>query len=407
MPLRKAFFDPVGLTGGYGRAIIDVNMNSVRICERNGGKIMIEPTASKRACALIANPTDARFTDEHVRQFQGCPTIAVTKGGRIFLAWYAGGTREPHIENFNLIVKSDDGGKTWSRPIAVIPSSRERFVHALDIQLFTAPDGRLFIFWVQNDTKPDLRNPDGSKIYPGFDVDGVIFDDFVHAMWVSVCDDPDADELIFSEPRYADKGFLRCKPLVMRTGEWLCFNYDQVSDRYGYSISSDGGATFVHGYGAKKIPTPFDEAMAYEKKNGDIRMFARTANTGGLAESTSHDHGRTWDDAKCSGITAPNSRSFVARTPSGRVLLVRNDHPVERRNMTLCLSDDDGETWTTRCIDARCDVSYPDVDFFGDRIFLTYDRERTGAKEILFASFTEADILDASREIAVRVVSKP
>ena len=75
--------------------------------------------------------------------------------------------------------------------------------------------------------------------------------------------------------------------------------------------------------------------------------------------------------------------------------------------MTLCLSDDDGETWTTRCIDARCDVSYPDVDFFGDRIFLTYDRERTGAKEILFASFTEADILDASREIAVRVVSKP
>ena len=215
---------------------------------------MIEPTASKRACALIANPTDARFTDEHVRQFQGCPTIAVTKGGRIFLAWYAGGTREPHIENFNLIVKSDDGGKTWSRPIAVIPSSRERFVHALDIQLFTAPDGRLFIFWVQNDTKPDLRNPDGSKIYPGFDVDGVIFDDFVHAMWVSVCDDPDADELIFSEPRYADKGFLRCKPLVMRTGEWLCFNYDQVSDRYGYSISSDGGATFVHGYGAKKSP---------------------------------------------------------------------------------------------------------------------------------------------------------
>ena len=34
------------------------------------------------------------------------------------------------------------------------------------------------------------------------------------------------------------------------------------------------------------------------RKNGDIRMFARTMNTGDLAESVSHDHGLTWDDAK-------------------------------------------------------------------------------------------------------------
>ena len=108
-------------------------------------------------------------------------------------------------------------------------------------------------------------------------------------MWVSVCEHPDADELVFSKPRYAGKGFLRCKPLVMSTGDWLCFNYDQMSDRYGYSVSSDDGATFVRHYGARKIPSPFDEAMAYEKKNGDIRMFARTMNTGDLAESVSHD----------------------------------------------------------------------------------------------------------------------
>ncbi len=368
---------------------------------------MIEPTASKIACDFINYPTDERFTDEHIRKFQGCPTIAITKGGRIFLAWYSGGTREPHIENFNLLIKSDDLGNTWSEPIAVIPSNRERFVHALDIQLFTAPDGRLFVFWVQNDTKPDLRNPDGSKINPGYDVDGIIFDDYVHAMWVSVCEHPDADELVFSKPRYAGKGFLRCKPLVMSTGDWLCFNYDQMSDRYGYSVSSDDGATFVRHYGARKIPSPFDEAMAYEKKNGDIRMFARTMNTGDLAESVSHDHGLTWDDAKNSRITSPSSRFFVARTPSGRVLMVRNDHPTARTNMTLCLSDDDGETWKTRCIDSRCDLSYPDADFLGNEIFLTYDRERTGAKEILFAKFTEDDILDDRREIRISIVSKP
>ena len=368
---------------------------------------MLEPTASKLACDFILNPTDERFTNEHIRKFQGCPTIAVTKGGRIFLAWYSGGTTEPHIENFNLIVKSDDGGKTWSKPIVVIPSSRERFVHALDIQLFTAPDSRLFVFWVQNDTKPDLRNPDGSKINPGYGIDGVIFDDFVHSMWFSVCNDPDADELSFSTPKYADKGFLRCKPLVMKNGDWLCFNYDQMSDRYGYSISSDNGNTFIHHYGARKIPSPFDEAMAYQMQNGDIRMFARTTNTGDLAESISHDSGLTWDYAKNSGIVSPSSRFFVARTPTDKIILVRNDHPSNRTNMTVCLSDDDGKSWLTRCIDTRNSLSYPDVDFYDGRIFLTYDRERTGAKEILFTSFTEDDILDPSHEIRIDIVSKP
>ena len=369
---------------------------------------MIEPTASKLACEFIMNPSDEKFTNEHIRRFQGCPTIAITKGGRIFLGWYSGGTREPHIENFNLIVKSDDGGKNWSKPIAVIPSSRERFVHALDIELFTAPDGRLFVFWVQNNTKPDLRNPDGTPVYPGFSVDGVIFDDFVHAMWVSVCDDPDADEPVFTEPRYADKGFLRCKPLVMSDNNWLCFNYDQMSDRYGYSISPDSGKTFIHHYGAKKIPSPFDEAMAYEKENGDIRMFARTTNTGDLAESTSHDMGLTWDGAKNSGITSPSSRFFVSRTPSGRIMLVHNDHPVERRNMTIKLSEDDGATWKySRCIDSRNGLSYPDADFFGGEIYLTYDRERTGAREILFTRFTEEDIIDPERQIEINIVSKP
>lgn len=369
---------------------------------------MIEPTASKLACEFITNPSDEKFTNEHIRRFQGCPTIAVTRGGRIFLGWYSGGTREPHIENFNLIVKSDDRGKSWSKPIVVIPSSRERFVHALDIELFTAPDGRLFVFWVQNNTKPDLRNPDGTPVYPGFNVDGVIFDDHIHAMWVSVCDDPDADELKFTEPRYADKGFLRCKPLVMSDNNWLCFNYDQMSDRYGYSISSDSGKTFIHHYGAKKIPSPFDEAMAYEKKSGDIRMFARTTNTGDLAESTSHDMGLTWDEAKNSGITSPSSRFFVSRTPSGRIMLVHNDHPVERRNMTIKLSEDDGATWKySRCIDSRNGLSYPDADFFGGEIYLTYDRERTGAREILFTRFTEEDIIDPERQIEINIVSKP
>lgn len=370
----------------------------------------IRKLADKVACDLIMYPTDKKYTDEHIREFQGCPTIAATKGGRLYLGWYAGGTREPHMDNFNLVIFSDDGGKSWSSPLFVIPSSRENNIHALDIQLFTAPDGRLFVFWVQNNTHPagtGEKNTAGTYLAPYVEVDGTIFDDFLHSMWVSVCDDPDADKPMFSEPRCVSTGFLRCKPLVTSSGRWLCFNYDQMSDRYGYTISDDNGETFVRHTGPKKVPTSFDESMAYEKKDGSIRMLART-NTGELGETTSRDGGLTWEDAKESGIGSPDTRFYISRTPSGRLLLINNDSRQGRKNMTLYLSEDDGATWKyKRCVDTRNNISYPDADFHDGKIYLSYDRERTGAKEILFAAVTEEDIIDPTRPIDVRVISKP
>ena len=59
-----------------------------------------------------------------------------------------------------------------------------------------------------------------------------------------------------------------------------------------------------------------------------------------------------------------------------------------------------------KLLDTRENLSYPDVDFCGDDIYLVYDRERTGAKEILFAKFTEQDIIDGN-EIEISIISKP
>ena len=70
---------------------------------------------------------------------------------------------------------------------------------------------------------------------------------------------------------------------MLKNGTWLNFNYDQIEDRYGYSISRDKGKTFERRYGAKKLATPFDEGMAYQRKDGSIRMLARCS-LGELAE---------------------------------------------------------------------------------------------------------------------------
>ena len=363
--------------------------------------------AHNKAREILLYPSDAKY-EESIRQFQGCPTIAATPKGRLFLGWYSGGTKEPHIDNYNLLVKSDDGGKTWSRPVLVIPSSRDELVHALDIQLWMAPTGELHVYWVQNDVvKKGTDIPDAVGEQPLVAVDEFVFNDFTHSMWRSICRDPDADALEFGEPECVDTGFLRCKPTVLKSGRLLFFNYDQMTDTYGYSISDDGGKTHTRRYGAKKVRTRFDEAMAYQLSDGSIRMFAR-AKTYRLIESVSRDNGETWSDAEVTDILSPDTRFFVSRTPSGRIMLVHNDSEESRCNMTVKLSEDDGKTWKySRTIDTRNKVSYPDADFHGGKIYLTYDRERTGAKEILFLSFTEEDIMNPDYTFDIRIVSKP
>ncbi len=362
--------------------------------------------ANRVACPVLYRTKDAKY-EESIRQYQGCPTLAMTRGGRIYLGWYSGGTTEPHIENYNLLIYSDDEGKTWSKPLLVIPSNKELGIHALDIQLWTDTEGALHVFWVQNNASPAPKDlPPRDPFHPVTVNDGYLFADFTHARWEMVCEDPDAHDPQFSEPRYLGIGFLRCKPLVLKNGTQLHFNYDQIDPRYGYSITYDGGKTYERRYGAKKLLTPFDETMAYESLDGTVRMLARTK-LGELGESLSHDGGKTWEEARLSGIDAPNTRFFVARTPSGRLLLIRNGDRVDRKNMTLSLSEDDGKTWKHNlCIDTRDHVSYPDADFYSGRIYLTYDRERTGAKEILFASLTEEDIING-RAPTIQIISKP
>ncbi len=359
-------------------------------------------------CQVLKNPWSSKYW-ESIRVFQGCPTIAVTKGGRIFAGWYAGGTREPHMSNYNLLVASDDGGNTWSKPIIVIPGSYEHSIHSLDIQLFIDPKGVLHVQWVQNNTvKPGMDYNNMSKFMGPARSDGYIFGDFVHAGWQITCSNPDAklDELEFTEPQYIYPGFLRCKPTFIDNDNWVCFAYDQMTDTYGYNITNDGGKTYTRHYGGKKLKTDFDETMAYKMDDGTLRMFARCGG-GCLAECYSHDNGLTWTDGQDSGIVASDTRFYVQKLPSGRVLLVNNDDPTARSKMTVQLSEDDGKTWKyKKCIDERDAVSYPDADYRDGKIYLVYDRGRTSHKEMIFASFTEDDIINAN-EIELKVISKP
>ncbi len=364
--------------------------------------------ADKMPCPVLYRPDDPAY-DESIRQFQGCPTIATTDGGRIYLGWYSGGVREPDMRNYNLLIYSDDKGKTWSKPLIVIPSDTEHFIHALDIQLFTDPKGTLHVCWVQNNTeKAPEKLPEHGETQLLMCYEGYMFNDFTHAEWEITCEDPDAAEPVFSAPRSLFPGFMRCKPLFLTDEHWLCFAYNQTVDTYCWSETKDGGKTYVQvDSEVAKIKTYFDEAMAYVMPNGDIRFFARCW-YGRIAEMFSRDGGKSWGEAQLSDIVHADTRFFVSYTPSGKLILVTNDCENRRTNMTVYLSEDGGATFPIkRLIDDRDNLSYPDIAFADGRIYLTYDRDRNGYSEIFFLDFTEDDLMNPDYRFNINIVSKP
>ena len=328
------------------------------------------------------------------RQWQGIPAIERTGRGRLFACWYSGGrTEEPG--NIIIVEKSDDDGRTWSDGFYTVAHD-DGEVRCFDPALWIDPKGRLWLFWTQSWMYYDNR-------------DGV---------WAALCDDPDAENVVFGAPRRLMNGLMLEKPIVTKKGEWLfpaalwsrAFSrpwedHPELRDEELANVyaSLDGGETFERRGGVDMPERAFDEHCLVELSDGRLWMTVRTKY--GVGQAFSSDGGRTWENIGPSGHTGPNSRFFVRRLKSGRLIMVNHVNPTyqtsplgwnARNNLMAMLSDDDGRTWRGALVlDARNEISYPDgVQADNGDIYIIYDRERCGAREILMAVFTEEDVLE-------------
>ena len=316
------------------------------------------------------------------RRWQGCPSIEITPGGTLYAAWYTGGTHEPQPENYCVIARSRDGGASYEDPFCVLRMSAELSARPLDAELFCDPAGRLWIFW-------------GESLLGG-DTAPVPYHDGVFGVWATVCENPDDVSPVFDAPRRLADGFLRNKPLVRRNGEWAMCAYDWISPDYAYYTSGDQGQTWQRQTGPQKLagyrPMP-DETMLVEKMDGTLWLLARTRR--GVAQSFGGTQGAPWTPLQDAAFPGPNSRFYIGRLASGALLMVNHAGFTGRSHLTAMLSTDDGKTWPhALLLDARPNVSYPDVAQGADgTLYIIYDRERTGAGEILVARCREEDII--------------
>ena len=261
---------------------------------------------------------------------------------------------------------------------------------AIDIQLWLDPEGKMWMFITQRYLGGDRRISDSDHL----------------ALWAAVCADPDAETLVWSEPRFITNGFLRTQPTVLSNGDWVLCAYDWSSPNYRYARSRDRGETWIRCEAGKKLLPDFDETMILERRDGTLLMFARDIRPLMVRTVSSDLAGSSWTPGAYTDLLNGRSRFFLRRLASGRVLLINNASTTYRTNLRAALSEDDGETFPHELPLDRADVpergvSYPDaVEDGRGRIFVIYDRGRTTAREIVMARIAEEDIL------AGRIVSE-
>ena len=325
----------------------------------------------------MTEPTEflTDFTGYEVltRNWQGVTSLEISEGGRLFATWVSGGDGEPRAENYDVIVYSDDGGESWN-DLWIIDHPNDE-VKINDAQLWRDPDGTLWIFYCQSKTGSSFDRNAG--------------------VWCVTVEDPDAPQLVHSEPRRLFGGLLRNNITVLSDGTWLAFPNDFIDDTNTVCYASeDKGQTWqVRGGAFAPQAFNFDETMAVELEDGTLWMMIRNSN-GKLLESYSYDKGHTWTDAVYTDIDNPTSRFFLGRMPSGNLLFINNDSASGRNNMTAFISEDEGKTWQYQCLlDARQNTSYPDVAFADDgTIYAIWDQDRINTGNIILATFTEQDI---------------
>ena len=357
------------------------------------------PIPSLKPANIMYEPKGEKYQTEN-RNWQGCPSIVKTKGGRLWSAWFSGGVKEPGYGSFNMVAFSDDEGKSWRENYVVIEADEAHFDHSTDVNLWIDPDGNLYVTYIQ------CRILD--KFLP---IDQMwTFYDGVWGVWALKCTDPDAENPVFEPPvRWCD-GFMRNKPTVLSTGEWLAPAYDWMppvhvkSDsfngrgkgeyRFKMRISADKGKTWEVVIGPEKeLLASFDEMMVVEGLDKSWHFFTRVSARNGIFYSHSCDRGESWTPLSKLDIPTAETRVFVSRLSSGNVILVHSG--VNRNQMLARISTDDCKSWSEPLvIDERNSVSYPDgMEDDEGNIYIIYDRERYGAREILFAKIREEDIV--------------
>lgn len=323
-----------------------------------------------RSGTLPATMPRARVLVEPTRQFprNGEGDLLMLKGGDLIYVFGRWPVLDDHAPGAQIgIIRSSDGGRTWSQPRTLFAETGFDLYHASLVRL---KNGEIGLSYTKRSSRPSLR---GEKVFRRSPDEG--------ATW--------SQEVLITDGGWEFYQTSACDRLVMLSNGRLVHpasrstspgDPDRAIVTHVY-VSDDNGRTWH-----RKTPQPlaeprrrvFHEASIAEYAAGRLLMLARTR-TGRLWESRSDDGGDTWSTPKSTDITAPSAPPYLTTMPDGRsLMLIWNPTASEgiypRDILAVQFSQDGGRTWRDlRHIEhVRGAISYASGTWVGDTFHLVY-----------------------------------
>ncbi|MEA2062975.1 MAG: exo-alpha-sialidase [Gemmatimonadota bacterium] len=141
-----------------------------------------------------------------------------------------------------------------------------------------------------------------------------------------------------------------------------------------------------------------NEAALFQRDDGSLLAYMRPYDLDRkdrfLWQCESFDNGRTWTEAKRTGIQNPSKAIELLKLINGHVVLAFNDTQNNLSSLSLALSLDDGRTWSHKRVleNSPGRFTYPALAQTPDgRIHVSYTFRRTHVKH---AELNEAWIMD-------------
>ncbi len=326
------------------------------------------------------------------------PILRRTQDGALLCVSQCGDVTEPAPGNRVYAFRSEDEGKTWSAPVSVYPECGK----AVYVTEVMALDGNLDAFLTVHSGRflnmdcVVVRSQDGGKTWtnlgapPHFSQfcfirgmiqtrDGKVV---IPYQYFPISPEENA-RLVVASHNIADP--LRQKAV------WDA-NIDHIEN--GVLISEDGGKHYARHTGPNisiKGETgrnwAWTEPTLAELSDGTLAMLLRVCGTGRLWKSLSRDGGKTWSEAQPTDIPNPGNKPKLIDLKDGRIALIHTPNATQgfagRNPLSIWISGDDMQTWPDQRIisDFPGAFCYPDGFYENGHILFTIEYNR---HDILF-----------------------
>jgi predicted neuraminidase len=337
--------------------------------------------------------------------YHAYPIIARTEAGNLFLAWSMVDTATHQGRVVGAF--SYDGGRTWEKPKILIDNPGKS-----DVDPCILVDGRTILVYSTTVAVPNridwsetwmVKTEDEGKTWSRPIEIKTRFKYLVGKRHLGVRLDDGTLVMPISWDLWAQAG------MPARTeGEMDLKSGVMLSKDHGVTWEAYGD---LHIFEPKVRPSStwgLDEPALVELWNGELLMLFRTG-TSWLYEARSPDGGKTWSEPKRTSLLGHNTPMALWRTDQNprEIILIWNNSPLYRHPLSVAISDDGGRAWSRPKNVATApdgvgtpasgfQVSYPGITQDRDGVFVAvWQHHIPGqAREIRWARFNRTWVLE-------------